>query len=211
MTAFLLLLSLPVLAGAITMLLTDRNFGTTFFNAAGGGDPIALPAPVLVLRPSGSLHPDLAGLRHDQPDRFDLLAQAGVRLPRHGLRHGGDRLHRLHRLGAPHVHVGHGRRRPGLFRVRHHGDRGADGREDLLLDRHHVGRLDPVSRTPMLWALGFIFLFTLGGVTGVDACQRRRRPRAARHLLRGGALPLRAVARAPSSRSSPAGTTGSRR
>ncbi len=39
-TAFLLLLSLPVLAGAITMLLTDRNFGTTFFDAAGGGDPI---------------------------------------------------------------------------------------------------------------------------------------------------------------------------
>src|SRR4249919_1866324 len=39
-TAFLLLLSLPVLAGAITMLLTDRNFGTTFFNAAGGGDPV---------------------------------------------------------------------------------------------------------------------------------------------------------------------------
>ena len=40
LTAFLLLLSLPVLAGAITMLLTDRNFGTTFFDAAGGGDPI---------------------------------------------------------------------------------------------------------------------------------------------------------------------------
>ena len=39
-TAFLLVLSLPVLAGAITMLLTDRNFGTAFFDAAGGGDPI---------------------------------------------------------------------------------------------------------------------------------------------------------------------------
>jgi cytochrome c oxidase subunit 1 len=39
-TAFLLLLSMPVLAGAITMLLTDRNFGTTFFDAAGGGDPV---------------------------------------------------------------------------------------------------------------------------------------------------------------------------
>jgi len=39
-TAILLLLSLPVLAGAITMLLTDRNFNTTFFDPTGGGDPI---------------------------------------------------------------------------------------------------------------------------------------------------------------------------
>ncbi|MBN8828317.1 MAG: cytochrome c oxidase subunit I [Sphingobacteriia bacterium] len=40
LTAFLLVLALPVLAGAITMLLTDRNFGTAFFDPAGGGDPI---------------------------------------------------------------------------------------------------------------------------------------------------------------------------
>jgi len=39
-TAVLLLLSLPVLAGAITMLLTDRNFNTSFFDPSGGGDPI---------------------------------------------------------------------------------------------------------------------------------------------------------------------------
>nr|ARH55131.1 cytochrome c oxidase subunit 1 [Phaedon armoraciae] len=39
-TAILLLLSLPVLAGAITMLLTDRNLNTSFFDPAGGGDPI---------------------------------------------------------------------------------------------------------------------------------------------------------------------------
>src|SRR5690349_20976508 len=39
-TAVLLLLSLPVLAGGITMLLTDRNFNTSFYDAAGGGDPV---------------------------------------------------------------------------------------------------------------------------------------------------------------------------
>ena len=39
-TAFLLIATMPVLAGAVTMLLTDRHFGTTFFNAAGGGDPV---------------------------------------------------------------------------------------------------------------------------------------------------------------------------
>jgi len=39
-TAFLLLLAVPVLGGAITMLLTDRNFGSNFFNPAGGGDPV---------------------------------------------------------------------------------------------------------------------------------------------------------------------------
>jgi hypothetical protein len=39
-TAILLLLSLPVLAGGITMLLTDRNFNTSFYDPAGGGDPI---------------------------------------------------------------------------------------------------------------------------------------------------------------------------
>ncbi len=39
-TAFLLIAVMPVLAGAITMLLTDKFFGTSFFNAAGGGDPV---------------------------------------------------------------------------------------------------------------------------------------------------------------------------
>ena len=67
----------------------------------------AVPAPVLVLRPSRSLHPDPAGLRHGQPDRLDLLEEAGVRLSRHGLRHGRDRRHRLRRVGAPHVHRRH--------------------------------------------------------------------------------------------------------
>jgi len=39
-TAFLLIAVMPVLAGTVTMMLTDRNFGTSFFDAAGGGDPV---------------------------------------------------------------------------------------------------------------------------------------------------------------------------
>jgi len=39
-TAYLLIAVMPVLAGAVTMMLTDRHFGTSFFNAAGGGDPV---------------------------------------------------------------------------------------------------------------------------------------------------------------------------
>ena len=194
-TAFLLLLSLPVLAGAITMLLTDRNFGTTFFEPDGGGDPILFQHLFWFFG-----HPEvyiliLPGFGIDQPHRLDLLEEAGLRLSRHGLRHGRDRLRRLRRVGAPHVHGRPVARHAALFRLRHDGHRGADGREDLLLDRHDVGRLDLASSTPMLWAIGFIFLFTVGGVTGVAARQCRPRPLAARHLLRRRALPLRAVAR----------------
>ena len=87
------------------------QFRHPLLRSAGRRRPADVPAPVLVLRPPGGLHPDPAGLRHDQPDRLDLLEEAGVRLSGHGLRDGGDRLHRLHRLGAPHVHGRHVDRR----------------------------------------------------------------------------------------------------
>ena len=166
-TAFLLLLALPVLAGAITMLLTDRNFGTTFFNPAGGGDPVLFqhlfwffghPEVYIMILPGFGIISQIVST---------FSQQAGVRLSRHGLCHGRDRRRRLRRVGAPHVHGRHGRRHARLLHGRDDGHRGADRHQDLLLDRHHVGRLDRASKTPMLWAIGFIFLFTVGGVTGV--------------------------------------------
>ena len=166
-TVFLLLLSLPVLAGAITMLLTDRNFGTTFFTADGGGDPVLFqhlfwffghPEVYILILPGFGMISQIVST---------FSQEAGVRLSRHGLRDGRDRRHRLRRVGAPHVHGRH---------------------VDAATQAYFVAATMVIAvptgvkifswiatmwggsiefKTPMLWAIGFIFLFTVGGVTGV--------------------------------------------
>ena len=155
--------------------------------------PDPVPAPVLVLRPPGGLHPDPAGLRHRQPGGGDLQQEAGVRLSRHGLCDGRDRRHRLRGVGAPHVHGRHVDRRAGLFHRGDHGDRGADRREGLLMDRDHVGRLDRIQDAD---AVGDRPDLPVHGRRRhrCRAGQCRCRSRAAGHLLRRRAFPLCAVA-----------------
>jgi hypothetical protein len=209
-TVFLLLLSMPVLAGAITMLLTDRNFGTTVLHSGRRRRPDPVPALfwffghpevyILIVPGFGIVSQIVATFAKKPVFGYLGMAYAMVAIGGIGFV-----------VWAHHMYtVGMSTADAGLFRGRHDGDRGADRREDILLDRHHVGRLARVQDAD---ALGDRLHLPVHGRRrhrrGARQC--RRRPLAAGHLLRGGALPLRAVARAPSSPSSPAGTTGSRR